>query len=255
MYNLYMSLVTHLKNIGLGDKAAKVYLAMLELGPASVLEIAAKASVNRPTTYLQIEELKKKGLVSTQMKGKKDLYIAESPDQLEKVLEQESKDLEIKMNELKKALPELASVFNLAGDKPVVRYFEGKEGLLRMQEEFLKCKSKQILAIANFDNVMDLFPNQKSDYTERRVKAGIESKAIYTSKRGNIVEYGPSVLRELRYIPFDKFSFDADITIYDNIVAIASLRGQIGGLLVEHQGIAESFKSLFNFIWKLSEKT
>ena len=54
MYNLYMSLVTHLKNIGLGDKAAKVYLAMLELGPASVLEIAAKASVNRPTTYLQI---------------------------------------------------------------------------------------------------------------------------------------------------------------------------------------------------------
>jgi len=44
-YNPLMGLLTHLKNIGLGDKAARVYLAMLELGPASVLEIAAKDSV------------------------------------------------------------------------------------------------------------------------------------------------------------------------------------------------------------------
>src|SRR3989344_3084998 len=107
-----MSLVTHLKNIGLGDKAAKVYLAMLELGPASVLEIAAKASVNRPTTYLQIEELKKKGLVSTQKKGKKDLYIAESPDQLEAVVAREKKLFESKSDVIKEALPELLALFS-----------------------------------------------------------------------------------------------------------------------------------------------
>lgn len=42
-----MSLVNHLKNAGLADKEAKVYLAMLELGPSPVLPIAAKAGVNR----------------------------------------------------------------------------------------------------------------------------------------------------------------------------------------------------------------
>jgi len=57
-------MLTQLKHIGLSNNEAKVYLAMLELGPSPVLDIAAKAAINRPTTYVQIELLKKKGLVS-----------------------------------------------------------------------------------------------------------------------------------------------------------------------------------------------
>jgi amidophosphoribosyltransferase len=57
-------MIKNLKNLGLSDNEAKVYLSMLELGPSSVLEISAKAGVNRPTTYVQIETLKKMGLVS-----------------------------------------------------------------------------------------------------------------------------------------------------------------------------------------------
>ena len=75
-------ITNQLKNLGLSDNEAKVYTAMLELGPATVLEISAKAGVNRPTTYVQVESLKKMGLVSTQTKGKKQLFIAQSPEQL-----------------------------------------------------------------------------------------------------------------------------------------------------------------------------
>ena len=64
-------MLTQLKHIGLSENEAKVYLAMLELGPSPVLEIAAKAGINRPTAYAQIESLKKMGLVSMQTKGKK----------------------------------------------------------------------------------------------------------------------------------------------------------------------------------------
>jgi len=249
-----MELLTHLKNIGLSDKEARVYLAMLELGPSSVLEVAAKAGVNRPTTYLQIEELKKKGLVSTQKKGKKDLYIGESPEQLEAVVAREKKLLESKQDVIKQTLPELMALFNSAGDRPSVRFFEGKEGLLRMQEEFLKCKNKRILAIANIDNVDELFPNHPDDYSDRRVQAKIKSRFIYTSKKGDFIKSAPERLRETRYIPYDQLPFSADVTIFDNKVAVASLHGQIGGLLIEHRSIADSFASLFEFIWKLAEK-
>lgn len=55
-------MLAQLKHIGLSENEAKVYLAMLELGPSPMLEIAAKAGINRPTAYAQLEALKKGGL-------------------------------------------------------------------------------------------------------------------------------------------------------------------------------------------------
>src|SRR3989338_3658806 len=109
-----MSFINQLISIGLSDNEAKVYMAILDLGQATVLEISAKAGVNRPTTYVQIESLKKMGLVSSQTKGKKQIFIAESPDQLEFVIEQEKKTVEQKKEELAKILPELINIFNLS---------------------------------------------------------------------------------------------------------------------------------------------
>jgi len=40
-------MIPELRTVGLSDKEARVYLALLEIGPGSVLEIAAKAAVNR----------------------------------------------------------------------------------------------------------------------------------------------------------------------------------------------------------------
>ena len=45
-----MTLDKELQKIGLSEKEAKVYLAALELGQASVQNIARKAEVNRATT-------------------------------------------------------------------------------------------------------------------------------------------------------------------------------------------------------------
>src|SRR3989338_4813909 len=109
-------ILNQLKNLGLSDNEAKVYLAMLELGSATMLEISTKAGINRPTAYVQVESLKKLGLVSTQTKGKKQFFIAESPDQLENMLDQKKLDIENKKEELTKLLPELSSMFKVAGD-------------------------------------------------------------------------------------------------------------------------------------------
>ena len=66
-----------LQKIGLSDKDAEVYLACLELGtqPASV--IARKAGLKRPTTYLILEGLLKRGLVS-EYTGSNVKYLAKA---------------------------------------------------------------------------------------------------------------------------------------------------------------------------------
>lgn len=248
-------MLNQLKNIGLSENEAKVYLAMLELGSATMLEISAKAGINRPTAYVQVESLKKLGLVSTQTKGKKQLFMAESPEQLESVLENKNIELEQKRNELGKFLPELLTMFSLGDNKPEVRFFEGKEGLMRMDEEFLKSKEKKIIGIMSLDDVLNVFPESSDSYTKRRIKKGIHSRSIYTYSKGPVLKENDSnMLREAKYIPPEKLPFNVDITVYDDSVAIAALRGKISGTIIKHQEIANSFKNFLNLIWNLADK-
>ena len=46
-----MSLKSELRQFGLDEKKASIYLALLELGQAKAKEIAAKAQILRPTAY------------------------------------------------------------------------------------------------------------------------------------------------------------------------------------------------------------
>ena len=71
-----------LKEIGMAEKEAKVFLASLELGSSAVQEIAKKADINRATTYVIIEKLMKKGLMSSVEKGKKDFFQTEDPEKI-----------------------------------------------------------------------------------------------------------------------------------------------------------------------------
>ncbi len=245
-------MLSQLKNIGLSDKEARVYLAMLELGPSSVMDIASKAGVNRPTAYVEIDSLKKKGLASTQPKGSKRLFAPESPEQLEFYLIRENQKMASRQVLLNEVLPELRTMFNLGEKKPVVRFFEGGEGLLKMQDEFLKAKPREILGIFSIDAVYKVFPKHGETYSPERVKRKIPARSIYTSAKGPILKKDDvRLLRKSKFVPPEQFKFQSDITIFGDSVAIAALHGKPSGTIIEQKEIADSFKGLFEFVWDL----
>lgn len=239
-----------LKRLGLSENEARVYMAMLELGSSVVVEISRKAQINRPTTYVQIESLKEKGLVSTQVKGKKQYFIAESPDKLELLIDNELKTVEDKKSELNNFLPELLNLFNTSGQRPHVKFFEGKEGVLALQKEFLKTDHTPIYGITSLDNVFEIFPEFENTYIKKRVQKKIPSKTIYTSRKGPVLkESDESSLRESKYIEPDKLPLGVDITIFKDKVAIIALKGKISGTLIEHKEVADSFRAIFELVW------
>lgn len=249
-------MLEYLKNIGLSDNEAKVYLAMLELGPSPVVEIARKAEINRPTAYVQIESLKKKGLVSTQTKGKKHLFIAESPARLEFYLDSELKDVEHKKEELNKIIPDLEKLYASVGSRPQVRFFEGKEGLKSIMDILLKSGASEITSISSLDSMLKVFPKHLEEYSPERVKKGIRSRFIYSCSGGPVLkESDERMLRESRFIPSNKMPFSSDITVFDDYVSIISFEGKISGVLIEHPEIAKSFNQFFEFMWNLASQS
>jgi sugar-specific transcriptional regulator TrmB len=244
-----------LVKIGLTSKEARIYLAALELGYASVMEIAKKAEVNRPTAYVILESLIKKGLISTFEKGKKRYFTAEAPDKLLELLRKEKIGLRQREEELKKLVPELKVLYDLAGEKPRVRFFEGKEGLRSIREDMLKSKIGKLDEIIPLDDVYKVLPPSPTDHRAemaRKLK-NVPARVVYTSGQGRILK-PKEKLKERHFVPKDKFPFSSEINIYDNKVAVASCRGKIIGVIIESKEMADTMRYLFDLAWEGSNK-
>lgn len=241
-----------LQEIGLNEKESEVYLASLELGQSTVQDIAKKAGVNRATAYFVIEALMKMGLMSSFHKGKKQFFLAADPDRLVEILEQEKTAIETRAKGLKKLLPQLQSINNKQKDRPVVKYYEGKEGLMSVTEEFLKDAKDKVYMIYSVDGVNSILSKEeKESLRKKRIDKKIKTEAIYTYKEGSL-ENTPD--GERRKIPHDKFPINCDIAIYNNKVRIASLEKNLVGIIIEDESIAKSLKSLFKLSWEAAEK-
>jgi len=199
--------------------------------------------------------LKKKGLVSTQTKGKKQVYIPESPEHLAEMLDRQVVEVSVQKDLLTQILPELAQLYTSTDSRPQVRFFEGKEGLTSIQKIVLSSGVKEVFAITPLDELFNIFPAHQRSYSPKRIERGIRSKLIYSSSKGPILSAtDASMNRESRFVPNDKMPFTGDVTIFGNSVAFAALKGQISGIIIDHPAIAESFRGFFQFLWEFSSQ-
>ncbi|MBI5644702.1 helix-turn-helix domain-containing protein [Candidatus Kaiserbacteria bacterium] len=118
-------MLKELQDIGLSEKEARVYLASLELGQTTAEKLAKHAKVNRSTTYVQLESLMKRGLISTHEADKKAVFAPESPEILKRLLLKQRDDINSRERDLATILPMLVQQYEGAGEWPLVRFFPG----------------------------------------------------------------------------------------------------------------------------------
>ena len=247
-------MLKELQDIGLSEKEAKVYLAALEIGRATADQLGKQAKIVRSTTYVQIESLMKKGLMSTYEEGKKTYFAPESPELLKRLLTKQRDEIGTRERDLTNLLPDLLRQFDGAGERPAVRFFVGKEGVTSAREEILTTKEKKIFAIFSPYHLSKIYsPSYLDDFSNRRKNLGIHSKAIYLHKE-YYEQAGLDSLTERRFLRPGIFSLTIEIDIFDDKVVIFPLEGKLFGMLIESKQISSSMKTIFNFLWERAEK-
>lgn len=239
-----MEIKHFLAQFDLIGKKADVYLAILELGSGTVIEIAKKSEVKRTTVYDILLDLEKTGLIYQTTKESKRLFVAEDPEKLKKKLEEKERILD-------EMLPQLRSFYNIKGIKPKIKFYEGKEGLRQVYSDTLNYGG-EILAFASEDVVKVLGMDWANDYLAKRVKRGIRARIILPKTEIIERDFNPldqKQLRSSKLVSAKKYPFSIEINIYGHQkVALMSSREEMG-IIIEGKEIYNTLKLIFELLW------
>lgn len=244
-----------LENMGLTKKESGVYLALLEMGSSSVSQVANRAKINRTTGYDILESLIRKGLVShVEGDSAKKTYTAENPESLVSYMEKKSREYKEKAQQVRNALPQLKAIYSEKGKNPIVRFYEGKKGIETVYEDTLT-SSEPIRAYASVRNMHEVLPEYFPEYYRRRALKGISIRGILPATKEAIErkKFDDDEERDSRLVPIDKYDFSPEIDIYDDKVAIMSLKEEFG-VIIESKEIAEAQKKIYELAWEAADK-
>lgn len=238
-----------LMRFGLTDKEIKVFLASLELGQATVNEIAKRSNTFRTYSYDILKSLMEKGLVRYFIKSGVKYFEAVEPEKLVDILHERE-------DEIKSILPELKVLRAKTTEKPKVEFYEGKEGIKTIHEDIIKTKPKEILVYGNTEKHYEIMQWYFPRYVKERVKNKIPARVITERSKLAVSEIKSMEKRELRKTRFfpSGFTFPTLKYIYSNKVAMISLGRNIVGIVLENEEIAKAEAMAFELLWKVAEQ-
>lgn len=248
-YTVYnMALQNTLRDLGLEEKETKIYLALLELGEATVLAVSKKADIKRPTAYIVLRALEEKGFVSRIFKGKKLFFTTQHPRKL-------ITEAELRLKEVQEAVPQLESLFHREEGKPRIMLYESKDKLDQAYDEAFLAKG-EVLFIDTHQLSYEIFTRtfKKFEYVtlspEFRIREILDdseaSRKFAERVRGSY--YG------VRFIQKELLPFEADIGIYGNRVLISSVKKEYFTVSIESEEIARAFRTIFEVMWRASKE-
>ena len=250
-----MVLIKQIEQLGLPEKEAKVYMALLELGEATAQDLSTKSGVNRATTYVALESLVKKGLATSIVKKKKTYFIVETPLQILDLLYKQKEDVESKIGRAKKLMPELEMLERLTKERAKVKFYEGKEGLELIRKEIFRSGIKSFDDIFNINQALSYFPVKPEDHRQFYHKKRIKARMIVVYDPKKPIPKLPMFWKEeRRYLPAEKYPFNADFMFYLNKAILISLKDNLIAVVIENQAIVQALKTLFELAWQGADR-
>jgi len=238
-----MDLQKLLQNLGIDEKEAKVYLALLRLSEATATKIAEKTNLDRTLIYQLANKLIERGLVSYIIKNNVKYFLAANPEKL-------IQDIKEKEKQLQKAMPELISLTKTEEQETKVEVYRGKDGLRTILKDIIRTK-KDYIAFGEEGRFQKVLPIAVQSFLKQLEKNNIHERVLVKEDLRNKVLKSKN--SEFRYLPKDYLS-PATTVVFDDKVAIFIWVQPHYAILTKNKEVADSFRNYFNIIWRIAKK-
>lgn len=235
--------------IGLDDEEAAVYIAMLGLDSVSIRKIADKSNINRGKVYELLKNLVDHGLASKRHEGKRDYYVAESPQKILVLLQDKRKDLWKAQLDAKVLIPKLLASQSRAEGGPVVKYFDDDEGVVAILNDVLQTTRQldcpEYLAYSS-KPIRQYLYREFPGFTDKRIEEGVGVRVIAVGEGGDDAQNA-----ERRWIDLPTNELTSYVLIYGTKVANISIAEDNTpyGVVVDDKSVADMHKLIFYQVW------
>ncbi len=240
-----------LRYFDLTDGEIQTFLALLKLGRATAYQIAKEAQLKRPTTYVLVDNLIRKGLATTQTYGRTTIISPISPNQLLKIWQG-------RLSLLEQVKPDLQALYKTSQFQPRVQVYEGEAGVDAIYQQLppADAEGDEIILFGSIGAILDgfsyLIPKWEQTFKNKNnpIRELINDDPVtqeYITKRVKF-ENPNYQMRVMSGAPMGK----TDNIIFQNKLAIFSLEQELFVTVIESAEIAQTYRALFEEAWENS---
>lgn len=242
-----------LQNAGLSKNEVKVYIELLAQGESTSGPLIRNTSLNSSKVYESLMRLQKKGLVSYVKKTNKKYFQAANPERLLGYIEEKKKLLDDEKVNIERILPELKANMRTSGEEQQeATIYQGLKGYKTLLENMINDLGSggQYIAFASgmLKRVLGPF---WFIFQDKKKKFHIKARCLWDPK----VKKQPDYLQEYygsgRFISRGSYLSPVDIWVYeDKVIQVSYAAKPIFAVLIKSKGLADSYKELFENIWR-----
>lgn len=235
------------EKLGINGKEADVYVELLKLKEATVVQLSKNTAIKRTSVYYCLDALINKGIVGQTNKNSKKLYFVEEPkESLGNLISQQKSALE-------EMLPQIKDIYGKGNDLPAIKIYYNLSGIKNIFEDAINCKEKIARYYVSDLNIDEMLGETfLKSFVKKRIANKIKSLSLrtenYVPEREMASE---NQLRETRLMP-EGLVFAPYMCIYDNKSVVISAKEKIG-FIIESQEFADAQKAIFDTIWNIGK--
>lgn len=242
-----------LRELGLTEKEAECYLALLKLGFATSGELMKLLRYYSKTVYQILDKLLGKGLVSYVIKANIKYFQAVDPHEFLDILNEQEDQLKIKVKKIEQIIPQLISLRALTKEHQEANMYVGSKGMKSVFDDALK-ETSEILVFGGGGKTEEFLGDYIKFWHKKRAEKKIKLRILWNEnlreRKDKILEYN---LLDIKFLP-KEFDNPAPAMIYDNKVAITVWAESPLAILIRSKEVSRTYLAYFELLWKIAIK-
>jgi DNA-binding MarR family transcriptional regulator len=239
----------NLQKLGLTEKEAKVYMALLKRGEVGSSKIMKEAELHGQYVYQALESLEKKGLVQHMIRRGRKKFSAKNPQTLTRLVEQQKVIADSVVSKLQELMV-------LPPDQRF-EVFQGRESYISHEFDLLEQQSEgaELLVIGGTgDRFNETMGNRLGEYAALQIKKNITIRYLGSDgQRAGMPEmHGRRKLFEARYLP-GLFTGQVNTNVWPNCLGFNIFGEPVTRFTIWSPVVAGSYRQFFEALWKLAK--
>jgi len=249
------NLYTSLKELGLTESEANLYITSLTLGPATIAALAEHLNTPRPNVYKVIAGLEQYGLAKfSERKRYARTFMVEPPTVVLEKLREKRKMTESLDQALVGTMPDLLAMYHQGETSTKIKVLQGEDQWMKIFFQTLDEAKDKIEFFGSADAFIGMISWEvERAWIKKRVERGIHINVLLTpGKDAETLKTTDAQEMRTTKIYIGELPVVTGYMLYANKVIIWQPKAPLA-ILIEDEYIVQMLRSIFAMLWSVTK--